>query len=172
MTANWAGRAATVVLAGATSVALVAGPALAAGPVVGAPSAGDPYFPLQGNGGYDVGHYSLRLRYDPATRHLDGRATIRAIVRDFDDDKLEQHVAVLRRTAEEVVGSEPRAKLAVDVKPQYPNMRSYLDRRPETVTGFPVPGRVPTVRAENGALRSPASPSGARRDLVGAGPAR
>jgi tripeptide aminopeptidase len=62
-----------------------------------------------------------------------GRATIRAIVRDFDDDKLEQHVAVLRRTAEEVVASEPRAKLAVDVKPQYPNMRSYLDRRPEIV---------------------------------------
>jgi aminopeptidase N len=33
---------------------------------------------LAGNGGYDVAHYGLRLRYDPATRHLDGRATIRA----------------------------------------------------------------------------------------------
>jgi tripeptide aminopeptidase len=62
-----------------------------------------------------------------------GRATIRAIVRDFDDAKLEQHVAVLRRTAEEVVGSEPRARLAVDVRPQYPNMRAFLDERPEVV---------------------------------------
>ncbi len=62
-----------------------------------------------------------------------GRATIRTIVRDFDEDKLEQHVAVLRRTAEEVVGAEPRARLEVDVRPQYPNMRSYLDARPEVV---------------------------------------
>jgi hypothetical protein len=40
---------------------------------------GDPSFPLAGNSGYDVSHYSsLRLRYDSATRHLDGTATIRA----------------------------------------------------------------------------------------------
>jgi aminopeptidase N len=35
-------------------------------------------FPLAGNGGYDVAHYGLRLGYDPATRHLDGKATILA----------------------------------------------------------------------------------------------
>ena len=29
---------------------------------------GDPFFPLAGNGGYDVGHYGLALDYDPATR--------------------------------------------------------------------------------------------------------
>ena len=33
-----------------------------------------------------------------------GRAELRLIVRDFDDELLEQHVALLRRTAEEVVG--------------------------------------------------------------------
>ena len=33
----------------------------------GAPGIGDPYFPLDGNGGYDVGHYSLDVTYDPAT---------------------------------------------------------------------------------------------------------
>src|SRR4030095_3624439 len=27
---------------------------------------GDPYFPLDGNGGYDVEHYALELRFDPA----------------------------------------------------------------------------------------------------------
>jgi len=44
----------------------------------GAPGLGDPYFPLDGNGGYDVGKYHLRLRYDPASDLLSGRATIRA----------------------------------------------------------------------------------------------
>ncbi len=44
----------------------------------GSPGLGDPFCPLAGNGGYDVSHYSLRLGYDPATRHLDGSATISA----------------------------------------------------------------------------------------------
>jgi aminopeptidase N len=44
----------------------------------GAPGAGDPYFPDMGNGGYDVSRYELDLRYDPATRVLDGKARITA----------------------------------------------------------------------------------------------
>lgn len=44
----------------------------------GAPGAGDAYFPDMGNGGYDVLHYDLDLRYDPATRVLDGKARIAA----------------------------------------------------------------------------------------------
>jgi aminopeptidase N len=44
----------------------------------GAPGASDPYFPKYGNGGYDVGGYDLKLRYDPATGELSGTATIRA----------------------------------------------------------------------------------------------
>jgi Peptidase family M1 domain/Peptidase M1 N-terminal domain len=71
-----------------TTVLLIAAIALLAGTVPaggaeekftpGAPGLGDPYFPLDGNGGYDVGRYHLRLRYDPATDLLRGRATIRA----------------------------------------------------------------------------------------------
>jgi tripeptide aminopeptidase len=61
------------------------------------------------------------------------RATIRAIVRDFDDDKLDAHVDLLRRTAEEVVAAEPRARLEVDVQDQYPNMRRFLEGYPEIV---------------------------------------
>ena len=53
-------------------------------------------------------------------------ALVRFIVRDFEDDLLAEHVELLRRTAEEVVGAEPRAKLEVDVRPQYPNMRDHL----------------------------------------------
>jgi tripeptide aminopeptidase len=61
------------------------------------------------------------------------RATIRAIVRDFDDGKLDAHVDLLRRTAEEVVAAEPRARLEVDVEDQYPNMRRFLEGYPEIV---------------------------------------
>ncbi|WP_064744123.1 M1 family metallopeptidase [Actinomadura oligospora] len=48
----------------------------AAGP--GAPGAGDPYYPDYGNGGYDVSHYGLKLRYQPETDRLDGVATLKA----------------------------------------------------------------------------------------------
>ena len=44
----------------------------------GAAGAGDPYFPLDGNGGYDAEHYLLDLQYDPATDVIGGSATILA----------------------------------------------------------------------------------------------
>ena len=44
----------------------------------GANGIGDPYFPLEGNGGYDVQHYDLRLSYDPATDQLDALNKITA----------------------------------------------------------------------------------------------
>jgi len=44
----------------------------------GASGIGDPYFPLEGNGGYDVQHYDLRLSYDPATDELDALNKITA----------------------------------------------------------------------------------------------
>jgi tripeptide aminopeptidase len=59
-----------------------------------------------------------------------GQAHLSAIVRDFDDDQLERHVALLKRTAEEVVGAEPRARLEFNVRPQYRNMRRHLDAAP------------------------------------------
>jgi tripeptide aminopeptidase len=62
-----------------------------------------------------------------------GRAEIRAIVRDFDDDLLERHIEVLRKTAEEIVAGEPRAHLEIEVRRQYPNMRRYLEPYPEVV---------------------------------------
>ena len=49
------------------------------GPCVnGAADIGETYYPGVGNGGYDVTHYDLNLKYDPATRILDGKATITA----------------------------------------------------------------------------------------------
>ena len=60
-----------------------------------------------------------------------GSATIHTIVRDFDDDLLAGHVELLKRTAEDVVATEPLARLEVEVKHQYPNMRTYLDAYPD-----------------------------------------
>ncbi|WP_138758077.1 M1 family metallopeptidase [Modestobacter altitudinis] len=48
-------------------------------PSPGAPGIGDPYYPLDGNGGYDVDHYDLDLLYDPATDELTATATIEAV---------------------------------------------------------------------------------------------
>ncbi|MFI9648199.1 M1 family metallopeptidase [Streptomyces sp. NPDC052040] len=67
--------AATVPLALA---ALLATAGTAAAGTIGSAGAGDPYFPKQGNGGYDVSHYDLTLGYDTGSRHLDGRAELRA----------------------------------------------------------------------------------------------
>jgi aminopeptidase N len=57
---------------------ILPGAAVAASFSPGAPGTGDTYFPLAGNGGYDVGHYLLTLTYQPAGNHLAGAATIRA----------------------------------------------------------------------------------------------
>jgi tripeptide aminopeptidase len=59
-----------------------------------------------------------------------GKARIRLIVRDFDDERLDQHVALLRRTAEEVVATEARASVEIEVREQYRNMRRFLERTP------------------------------------------
>jgi aminopeptidase N len=53
--------ASIMVLAGALGVA--AAPAVAARPSPGAVDSGDPLFPGLGNGGYDVGHYTLDVSY-------------------------------------------------------------------------------------------------------------
>jgi tripeptide aminopeptidase len=62
-----------------------------------------------------------------------GRAVLRFIARDFDDELLEQHVELIRRTAEEIVGAEPRARVEVEVTPQYSNMHRHLESDPEIV---------------------------------------
>ena len=91
-----------------------------------------------------------------------GRARIETIVRDFDDDRLAEHVALLRRIAEDVVASEPRARLELEVKQQYPNMRAFLDERPEVSAaaeqalrreGFE-PQRVPIRGGTDGSILS------------------
>lgn len=65
----------------ACAAGLVSTPALPASAepfTPGAPGIGDAYFPLDGNGGYDVEHYLLQVRYEPGSDQLNGVATLSA----------------------------------------------------------------------------------------------
>lgn len=48
----------------------------------GADGAGDPYYPEDGNGGYDVSGYHVSVSYEPETKKLDGDTTITATAAD------------------------------------------------------------------------------------------
>lgn len=62
------------------AAAAVLSPAIATaeGAVHGSAGLGDPFFPRAGNGGYDVSHYALALRYTPSTKRLRAVARIKA----------------------------------------------------------------------------------------------
>ena len=64
----------TLALSLAPATVVIAAPPV---PLPGAPGIGDPYFPGDGNGGYQVEHYDLRIGYTPATDALTGVATLR-----------------------------------------------------------------------------------------------
>ena len=65
--------AAVITAAALTAVTIPAG---AADSTVGSAGVGDPFFPLAGNGGIDVGNYALDLAYDPTAGRLTGTATL------------------------------------------------------------------------------------------------
>jgi aminopeptidase N len=70
-----------VAAAGALLASLLTGGGAVASvsrPTPGSPGAGDPYYPLYGNGGYEVRDYHLDARYNPASGLLQGRTRILA----------------------------------------------------------------------------------------------
>jgi tripeptide aminopeptidase len=58
---------------------------------------------------------------------------IRFIARDFDRDRLREHVALLERLVEEVRTEEPYAEIAVEPRKQYRNMKDYLVKHPRVL---------------------------------------
>ncbi len=62
-----------------------------------------------------------------------GKAKVELIVRDFDDDLLARHVALVTETAERVVQDWPGATLELHARAQYPNMKAHLAPHPEVV---------------------------------------
>jgi tripeptide aminopeptidase len=61
------------------------------------------------------------------------RAWLRAIIRDFDEQELEAHAALLERTVRDVLEPFPRARYELEVRRQYRNMRAFLARSPAVV---------------------------------------
>src|SRR5215471_4465928 len=64
------------------------------------------------------------------------RVDLRFIVRDFDDDRLADHVAFLRGLAEEVCAGELRCTIDVEDRIQYRNPRAALERHPAIVANL------------------------------------
>jgi tripeptide aminopeptidase len=58
---------------------------------------------------------------------------LRFIVRDFEDDVLDAHIALLRNVASDVAALDPRARVEVEHSISYRNMRDALRERPEVV---------------------------------------
>jgi tripeptide aminopeptidase len=54
-------------------------------------------------------------------------AELKFILRDFERDGLESHGALLRHVCEAIQATEPRAKIDCTIKPQYRNMRYWLE---------------------------------------------
>ncbi|HJQ04552.1 MAG TPA: M1 family metallopeptidase [Nocardioides sp.] len=69
--------AAVMVLSGSTGSVATATTSTSRVAVAGSAGIGDPYFPLDGNGGIDVLHYGVDDSYDFATKHLSGTTTLR-----------------------------------------------------------------------------------------------
>jgi tripeptide aminopeptidase len=61
---------------------------------------------------------------------------LRFIVRDFENDLLDEHVEFLRGIAREVAATDERCSIEVDSRIQYRNMRDTLERHPEIVANL------------------------------------
>lgn len=98
--------AAALALGIATPTLAWAGPGQSDGRYeAGDPGVGDPYFPLYGNGGYQVRHYLLDVTYTPESNHLDGVATLRATATN---DLFRFNLDLTGLTVHEItVGGEP-----------------------------------------------------------------
>jgi len=60
-------------------------------------------------------------------------AIVDFIARDHDDHLLDGHVELLRDLAEQVAAREPRAKVDIEVRDSYRNMRPYIEQNPRVV---------------------------------------
>jgi tripeptide aminopeptidase len=61
---------------------------------------------------------------------------LRFICRDFENDRLDEHIEFLRGIAREVEATDERCSIEVESRIQYRNMRDTLDRHPEIVANL------------------------------------
>jgi aminopeptidase N len=104
-------------------MALLALPAAAGAYVRGSAGLGDSFFPRAGNGGYDVSHYALDLRYKPGSRLLRATATIRATatanLKRFNLDFRHLHISSLRVNGRTQAFSRVGQELRIRPRPRF-----------------------------------------------------
>ena len=61
------------------------------------------------------------------------KAVIRFIIRDFTDEKLNDHAAELRAVMDTILKRYPNSKATLEIKEQYRNMKKILDKHPQVV---------------------------------------
>jgi tripeptide aminopeptidase len=91
--------------------------------------------------------------------------TIEFILRDHDDAKLEEHVAFLRGLVDDVAPREPRARVTVDFRHQYSNMRKVIDQHPRVVSAAEEAIRRVGIEPVRGLIRG--GTDGARLSAMG-----
>ncbi|MEV7331740.1 M1 family metallopeptidase [Micromonospora sp. NPDC093244] len=114
-----------LLLSGCDSTTPTAEPSPSASPTQGrtftpgAAGVGDDYFPSYGNGGYDVGRYTVKVRYDPAKDRLDGTVTVQATATaDLSSFNLDlAGLTVERVTVDGVPATHRRDKNELVIKP-------------------------------------------------------
>jgi aminopeptidase N len=113
----------------------------------GAPGVGDPYFPLEGNGGYDAIHYDVKLSYDPASDRLDGVVTMAAKA-DEDLSRFDMDLQQLSVSGVTVNGRSARfvrdgQELKITPRHKLHRRRPFVTQVryggvPETIVGSPI----------------------------------
>lgn len=80
-------------------------------------------------------------------------AVVRLIVRDFDDDQLVAHLALLERTATDATAQIPGVTLHIETQRQYSNMRTFIERDPRVVAAAVEAMRQEGIEPIRGAIR-------------------
>ncbi len=129
------------------AVAVPAQPAAGVDFTPGAAGLGDPYFPYLGNGGYDVGHYTLALSYDPSSHRLAGTAEITAQATQnlsrFDLDLSGMTVHAVRVNDQPARWARNRSELKITPASGLPAGSTFAvavrySGAPKTITGSPI----------------------------------
>ncbi len=60
-------------------------------------------------------------------------AIVDFIIRDFDDNKLQDHTGVIKKITEDVLKQYPASSYKLEIKEQYRNMKAVLDKYPQIV---------------------------------------
>ena len=126
------------------------------GPDAGTLGIGDPYYPRFGNGGYDVQHYDLAIRYGPGTNHLRGVATIAAqttqVLSCFSLDLVGLRVSAVTVNGDPATWSRTHHELMIT--PGAPLGSGADVTVVVTYDGFPKGFVIPSVDAVSGFIRT------------------